>query len=82
MTMTEGEHVGRSTGFSPREKYLNTGDLNVLLATLRRTLLKRFYKEILPNKKKCITEDEMNLLLREYYSVRGWYELGRPCRVE
>lgn len=41
-------------------------------------LPKRFYTEALPETGKVITEEEMDLMLKEYYKVRGWDEEGRP----
>ncbi|MBW2049518.1 MAG: aldehyde ferredoxin oxidoreductase family protein [Deltaproteobacteria bacterium] len=41
-------------------------------------LPKRFYKEVLPETKKIITEEEMDRLLKDYYKVRGWDEQGVP----
>lgn len=42
-------------------------------------LPKRFYTEVLPETGKVITEEEMDLMLKEYYEVRGWDEEGRPA---
>jgi aldehyde:ferredoxin oxidoreductase len=41
-------------------------------------LPKRFYKEVLPETQKIITEEEMGRLLKDYYKVRGWDEKGIP----
>jgi len=41
-------------------------------------LPKRFYKEVLPETQKIITEEEMDRLLKDYYKVRGWDETGVP----
>ncbi|MCD4715172.1 MAG: aldehyde ferredoxin oxidoreductase C-terminal domain-containing protein, partial [Desulfobacterales bacterium] len=41
-------------------------------------LPKRFYKEVLPETQKVITEEEMDRLLKDYYEVRGWDEKGIP----
>jgi aldehyde:ferredoxin oxidoreductase len=41
-------------------------------------LPKRFYTEVLPETGKIITEQQMDLMLKEYYQVRGWDEEGRP----
>jgi aldehyde:ferredoxin oxidoreductase len=41
-------------------------------------LPKRFTSEMLPETKKLITEDDMSVLLREYYEARGWDEKGVP----
>ncbi len=41
-------------------------------------LPKRFYKEVLPETKKVITEEEMDQLLKDYYEARGWDEQGVP----
>ena len=41
-------------------------------------LPKRFYKEVLPETQKIITEEEMDRLLKDYYKVRGWDEQGVP----
>ncbi|MBW1780928.1 MAG: aldehyde ferredoxin oxidoreductase family protein [Deltaproteobacteria bacterium] len=38
----------------------------------------RFYKEVLPETQKIITEEQMDQLLRDYYRVRGWDEEGIP----
>ncbi len=41
-------------------------------------LPKRFYKEVLPETQKVITEEDMDRLLKDYYRVRGWDEKGIP----
>jgi len=41
-------------------------------------LPKRFYKEVLPETQKVITEEQMEQLLYDYYKARGWDDLGRP----
>lgn len=41
-------------------------------------LPERFFKEPLPESGKVITEDQMNRLLSDYYSERGWDEKGIP----
>ena len=41
-------------------------------------LPKRFYTEVLPETQKVITEEQMDQLLKDYYKVRGWDDLGRP----
>ncbi|HTY22555.1 MAG TPA: aldehyde ferredoxin oxidoreductase family protein [Desulfomonilaceae bacterium] len=41
-------------------------------------LPKRFYTEALPETGKVITEDQMGLLLADYYQARGWDSEGRP----
>ena len=41
-------------------------------------LPKRFYREVLPETQKIITEKEMDQLLRDYYKARGWDENGVP----
>jgi aldehyde:ferredoxin oxidoreductase len=38
----------------------------------------RFYQEALPETKKVIKEAEMEQLLKDYYRVRGWDDLGIP----
>lgn len=40
-------------------------------------LPKRFYKEVLPETSKGITDEQMEQLLREYYLARGWDQEGR-----
>ena len=40
-------------------------------------LPKRFYTEVLPETGKIITEEQMDLMLQEYYQERGWDEEGR-----
>ena len=45
-------------------------------------LPKRFYKEVLPETQKIITEEEMDRLLKDYYKVRGWDEKGVPQEDE
>ena len=40
-------------------------------------LPKRFYTEALPETGKVITRGQMEQLLADYYSVRGWDEKGR-----
>jgi len=39
---------------------------------------RRFFQEALPETGKVITEDQMKLLLKEYYGERGWNEKGEP----
>ncbi len=41
-------------------------------------LPKRFTSELLPESGKGITEEQMAVMLREYYQARGWDEQGRP----
>jgi len=41
-------------------------------------LPKRFYTEALPETGKVIARGQMEQLLADYYSVRGWDENGRP----
>ena len=41
-------------------------------------LPERFYTEALPETGKLITRGQMEQLLTDYYSVRGWDEKGRP----
>ena len=41
-------------------------------------LPQKFYKEIIPEKEKIITEEQMNTMLKEYYKARGWDENGVP----
>jgi aldehyde:ferredoxin oxidoreductase len=38
----------------------------------------RFHQEALPETKKVITEADMERLLKDYYRVRGWNDLGIP----
>jgi aldehyde:ferredoxin oxidoreductase len=38
----------------------------------------RFTSELLPESGKGITTEQMAVMLREYYQVRGWDEQGRP----
>ena len=38
----------------------------------------RFHREVLPETGKIITPEQMDVMLREYYQVRGWDEEGRP----
>jgi aldehyde:ferredoxin oxidoreductase len=40
-------------------------------------LPRRFHKEALPETGKVISEEQMELMLKEYYRVRGWDEDGR-----
>lgn len=42
------------------------------------TLPKRFCQELLPETGKVITEEQMNILLKQYYRARGWDESGVP----
>jgi aldehyde:ferredoxin oxidoreductase len=44
-------------------------------------LPKRFYTEVLPETQKVITEEQMDQLLKDYYKVRGWDDLGRPSSL-
>lgn len=39
-------------------------------------LPKRFYKDIFPETGMVITEEQMQVLLQEYYKARGWNEKG------
>jgi aldehyde:ferredoxin oxidoreductase len=41
-------------------------------------LPKRFTSEVLPETGAAITAEQMEVMLREYYLVRGWDEKGRP----
>jgi aldehyde:ferredoxin oxidoreductase len=41
-------------------------------------LPRRFYAESLPETGKIISEQQMEIMLREYYQARGWDEQGRP----
>jgi aldehyde:ferredoxin oxidoreductase len=41
-------------------------------------LPRRFSKEVLPETGKTISEEQMAVLLREYYLARGWDEHGNP----
>ncbi len=41
-------------------------------------LPRRFTSEALPESGKIITEEQMDLMLAEYYRARGWDEQGRP----
>lgn len=41
-------------------------------------LPKRFTSEVLPETKKNITQEQMDILLREYYTARNWDENGVP----
>ncbi len=41
-------------------------------------LPRRFYQEPLPETGKVITEDQMNVMMKEYYQARGWDESGNP----
>lgn len=38
----------------------------------------RFHREVLPETGQLITEDQMEMLLAEYYRARGWDAAGRP----
>jgi aldehyde:ferredoxin oxidoreductase len=38
----------------------------------------RFHKEALPETGKVITEEQMQVMLTEYYRARGWNEKGEP----
>ncbi len=44
------------------------------------TLPKRFSKEVLPESAKTISEEDMLILLKNYYKARGWNENGVPGR--
>lgn len=48
------------------------------LTTADDKLPRRFHSEALPETGKVITEDQMDLMLTEYYRVRGWDKEGRP----
>ncbi|MCF8025016.1 MAG: aldehyde ferredoxin oxidoreductase family protein [Desulfobacteraceae bacterium] len=41
-------------------------------------LPKHFHKAVLPETNQVITEDQMDILVREYYKARGWDEAGNP----
>jgi aldehyde:ferredoxin oxidoreductase len=41
-------------------------------------LPRRFHQEPLPETGKVITAEQMEVLLKDYYSARGWDEQGRP----
>jgi aldehyde:ferredoxin oxidoreductase len=41
-------------------------------------LPRRFHQEPLPEIGKVITAEQMEVLLKDYYSARGWDEQGRP----
>ncbi len=41
-------------------------------------LPKRFYNEPLPETGKIITEEQMTLMMKEYYAERGWDQSGKP----
>jgi len=45
-------------------------------------LPKRFSKEVLPEAGKVISEEDMRLLLKNYYRARGWDESGVPASME
>lgn len=42
-------------------------------------LPRRFYNKALPDSQKIITEAQMEQLLQDYYSARGWDETGKPA---
>jgi aldehyde:ferredoxin oxidoreductase len=41
-------------------------------------LPQRFHKELLPEEGKGITEEQMDIMLAEYYRARGWNDGGEP----
>lgn len=41
-------------------------------------LPKRFHREVLPETNQVITEEQMEVLLKEYYRARGWDAAGNP----
>jgi aldehyde:ferredoxin oxidoreductase len=43
-------------------------------------LPKRFHSEALPDSQKIITEAQMEQLLSDYYSARGWDQNGNPTK--
>ena len=43
---------------------------------------RRFFREILPETQKIITENQMEQLITDYYKERGWNEKGEPPKVE
>ena len=43
---------------------------------------RRFFREVLPETKKIITENQMEQLINDYYKERGWNEKGEPPKVE
>jgi aldehyde:ferredoxin oxidoreductase len=42
----------------------------------------RFFREVLPETQKIITENQMEQLITDYYKERGWNEKGEPAKVE
>ena len=43
---------------------------------------RRFFREVLPETQKIITENQMEQLITDYYKERGWDEKGEPPKVE
>ena len=43
---------------------------------------RRFFREVLPETQKVITENQMEQLITDYYKERGWNEKGEPPKVE
>jgi len=43
---------------------------------------RRFFREVLPETQKIITENQMEQLITDYYKERGWNEKGEPLKVE
>jgi len=43
---------------------------------------RRFFREVLPETQKIITENQMEQLITDYYKERGWNEKGEPPKVE
>ena len=44
-------------------------------------LPRRFFREVLPETQKIITENQMKQLITDYYKERGWNEKGEPPKV-
>ena len=42
---------------------------------------RRFFREVLPETQKIITENQMEQLITDYYRERGWNEKGEPPKV-
>lgn len=42
---------------------------------------RRFFREVLPETQKIITENQMEQLITDYYKERGWNEKGEPSKV-
>lgn len=79
LTLSEEEmrRIARNVSDDTRRFNLQEG-----LTSKDDQLPKRFYREVLPETGKVITEEQMAVLLKEYYKARGWNENGEPPEIK